>query len=304
MRSALTTLVAGALASAGVASLPAIAAEPAAATSTKTSAQACTLNARQVVERFIPLFYEQKNAKLAFETWVHPGYIQHNPNAATGRDAAVGFLQPFFDANPQAKYTVHRVIASDGLVAVHNEAQFDPDGPSSAVVDIFRVSNCKIVEHWDVIQEVPADSPNGNGMFKTVETNFTSKKAEPCTLSTRDVADAFVPLLYGQGKVREAYMNWVHPDYQQHNPHAENGRDAAIDFLEPFYIRNPTHRMIVYRVIVEDDLIAVHLHGKTREQDLGAVAVDILRVDNCKIVEHWDVTQPVPEKSLNDNGMI
>ncbi|MXP27013.1 polyketide cyclase [Altererythrobacter indicus] len=125
----------------------------------------CTLSARQVVENFIPLFYEQKDARTAFMRWVAPDYIQHNPGAASGRQAAIDFLQPFFDANPGIEYTVHRVIASDGLVVVHNEARFAPDAPPSAVVDIFRVENCKIVEHWDVVQQMPEKSMNDNGMF-------------------------------------------------------------------------------------------------------------------------------------------
>ncbi|WP_336979614.1 nuclear transport factor 2 family protein [Altererythrobacter fulvus] len=125
---------------------------------------------------------------------------------------------------------------------------------------------------------------------------------KPCT--TRDVANGFIPLFYEQGKVREAYETWVAEDYIQHNPHATDGRDAAIAFLEPFYQRNPTHRMTVHRVLVDGDLIAVHLHGQTGPDDRGAAAVDILRVKDCKIVEHWDVTQPVPEKSANPNGMF
>lgn len=125
----------------------------------------CTLSARQVVENFIPLFYEQKDARTAFMRWVAPDYIQHNPGAASGRQAAIDFLQPFFEANPNIQYTVHRVIASDGLVAVHNEARFAPDAPPMAVVDIFRVEKCKITEHWDVVQQVPEKSMNNNGMF-------------------------------------------------------------------------------------------------------------------------------------------
>jgi len=123
-----------------------------------------------------------------------------------------------------------------------------------------------------------------------------------CT--TRTVANGFIPLFYEQGKVREAYETWVAEDYKQHNPNATDGRDAAIAFLEPFYQRNPTHRMTVYRVLVDGDLFAVHLRGQTGPDDRGAAAVDILRVKDCKIVEHWDVTQAVPETSANKNGMF
>ena len=123
-----------------------------------------------------------------------------------------------------------------------------------------------------------------------------------CT--TRDVANGFIPLFYEQGKVREAYETWVAEDYRQHNPNATDGRDAAIAFLEPFYQRNPNHKMTVYRVLVDGDLFAVHLRGHDGPDDPGAAAVDILRVKDCKIVEHWDVTQKVPETSANRNGMF
>lgn len=143
---------------AGTAMLP----QTAAAQNAPTAEQ-CTTKA--VMDAFIPLFFEQRNAKVAFERWVHEDYINHNPFAATGRDAAVNFLQPFFDANPQARYIVHRVLVDGDLAAVHNEARFDPNGQPNAVVDLFRVENCKIVEHWDVVQAVPERAMNTNGMF-------------------------------------------------------------------------------------------------------------------------------------------
>jgi len=300
MRGALATMLAGALASVGMGPAPAFAAplEPAVA------AQSCTLSAREVATRFMNTLYLDGDVRGAFETWVDPDYIQHNPHAKTGRQAAIDFLEAAWKANPRRQSIIHRVIASDGLVAFHIETRNSPEERGAAVVDILRVKGCKVVEHWDVIQPIPESTPNGNGMFRSIEIKTEGKTSEPCTLSTRQVADGFVPLLYGQGKVREAYETWVHPDYVQHNPHAQSGRDAAIAFLEPFYARNPTHRMIVYRVITDGDLIAVHLQGKTKPEDRGAAAVDILRVDNCKIVEHWDVTQSVPEASVNDNGMF
>jgi len=128
--------------------------------------------------------------------------------------------------------------------------------------------------------------------------------APTCGRTVQEIADGFIPLFYEQGKVREAYEAFVAPDYKQHNPNATDGRDAAIAFLEPFYERTPGHQMVVHRVLVEAPYIVVHLHGFSNPDDRGAAAVDILRVENCWIVEHWDVTQPVPERSMNDNGMF
>lgn len=133
---------------------------------------------------------------------------------------------------------------------------------------------------------------------------FAQEATPQCGRTIQQIADGFIPLFYERGQVREAYETYVAEDYKQHNPHATDGRDAAIAFLEPFYERNPGHRMVVHRVLVEAPYIVVHLHGFSSPEDRGAAAVDILRVEDCQIVEHWDVTQPVPETSMNDNGMF
>lgn len=128
-------------------------------------AQECHLKPKEVVTRFMNEFYVQKHVREAFETWVEPGYIQHNPLAATGRDAAIGFLEPFFRDHPDASYSIKRVIAEGDLVVVHSHAKFTAEDRGLALVDILRVDHCRIAEHWDVAQPVPEKSANTNGMF-------------------------------------------------------------------------------------------------------------------------------------------
>ena len=125
----------------------------------------CRLTPKQVVTKFITQFYLEKRVREAFETWVDPGYIQHNPLAATGRDAAIAFLEPFFQGHPDAVYSIKRILADGNLVAVHSHAKFTADDRGLAVVDILRVEHCKIAEHWDVAQPVPEKTANSNGMF-------------------------------------------------------------------------------------------------------------------------------------------
>ncbi|SFG44466.1 Predicted SnoaL-like aldol condensation-catalyzing enzyme [Novosphingobium sp. CF614] len=141
-----------------IAALLALAAQPASATG-------CGLTPKQVVTRFMTEFYVRKEVRKAFETWVDPGYIQHNPMAATGRDAAIGFLEPFFAGNPDIHYEIKRIIADGDLVAVHSRGSFSARDRGVAVVDILRVKDCKVMEHWDVVQPVPETSANTNGMF-------------------------------------------------------------------------------------------------------------------------------------------
>ncbi|WP_226015802.1 nuclear transport factor 2 family protein [Novosphingobium sp. FKTRR1] len=129
----------------------------------------CKLTPKQVVTQFMHEFYIEKKVRSAFERWVDPSYIQHNPYAKTGRDAAIGFLEGFVNANPGQKTDIRRIIADGNLVSVHSHG-WDEAGDAAAkrgfaVVDIFRVQGCKVMEHWDVLQPVPETSANTNTMF-------------------------------------------------------------------------------------------------------------------------------------------
>ncbi len=70
-----------------------------------------------------------------------------------------------FAQAPDASFHLTRAIAEDDLVVLHYNLKFFPDDLGQAVVDIFRVQDGRIVEHWDVMQPVPAESANDNGMF-------------------------------------------------------------------------------------------------------------------------------------------
>ena len=65
-----------------------------------------------------------------------------------------------------------------------------------------------------------------------------------------------------------------------------------------------THWGSVDHVLADGNLVAVHYLTKFKPEDRGFMVVDIFRVAHDKIVEHWDVVQPVPAKSANDNGMF
>jgi predicted SnoaL-like aldol condensation-catalyzing enzyme len=125
----------------------------------------CHLSPKQVVTRFMTALYIDKQVRTAFETWVDPGYIQHNPMAQTGRQAAIDFLEPFFAQHPDIHYSIKRIMADGNLVAVHSHGSFSAEDRGIAVVDILRVEGCKVVEHWDVVQPVPEKSANTNGIF-------------------------------------------------------------------------------------------------------------------------------------------
>ncbi|MBB4612032.1 nuclear transport factor 2 family protein [Novosphingobium taihuense] len=138
-------------------------------TPTAAQAEECKLTPKQVVSNFMDEFYIQKKVRSSFERWVDPGYIQHNPYAATGREAAIGFLEKFVEQNPGQRTTIHRIIGDSNLVAVHSHGWMENGDAAAkrgfAVVDIFRVEGCRVMEHWDVLSPVPETAANTNTMF-------------------------------------------------------------------------------------------------------------------------------------------
>lgn len=130
-----------------------------------TDAQAQVEKNKEIAVNFLTMIFNDHKVAEAFELYADPIYIQHNPYAASGAEAAIGFLGPYVEANPGASTEIKRVIAEGDLVAIHNNPKMNPDDRGQAVVDIFRLENGKVVEHWDVVQAVPETSANENTMF-------------------------------------------------------------------------------------------------------------------------------------------
>ncbi|MDX6258571.1 MAG: hypothetical protein QOH84_259 [Kribbellaceae bacterium] len=101
----------------------------------------------------------------AVELYVGDRYVQHNPMAADGTEAFIGFVKWLRGENPQLKLEIKRVLAEDDIVVTHSQLTLKPGEPGQALADFFRVENGKVVEHWDVIQDIPATSANDNTMF-------------------------------------------------------------------------------------------------------------------------------------------
>jgi len=117
-------------------------------------------------------------------------------------------------------------------------------------------------------------------------------------------AVAFLDMVFNQKKVKEGFDKYVGEKYIQHNPLAADGKDAAVDVLGKALQALPGWSYEVKHAYVDGDIVVVHSHVRMKPEDRGFAVVDIFRFEKGKVVEHWDVLQPIPEKSANNNTMF
>lgn len=113
----------------------------------------------------------------------------------------------------------------------------------------------------------------------------------------------FYDRFFNKHEVNEA-AEVVVDDYIQHNPYVPDGKAPFVGYFKGFFKDNPESRARIIRSATAGDLVYLHVHSTNHEGDRGRAVVDIFRVADGKIVEHWDVIQGVPETSANANTMF
>jgi predicted SnoaL-like aldol condensation-catalyzing enzyme len=128
--------------------------------------------------------------------------------------------------------------------------------------------------------------------------------AQGAEQSTKAMVTAFYKMVFYDHKVAQAFKTYVGATYKQHNPLVPDGIEPSVAFLSKRFETNPQAINEIKSVIADGDLVAVHVHSRSNDSDRGRAIVDIFRVENGKIIEHWDVIQPVPENAQNNNTMF
>lgn len=102
----------------------------------------------------------------------------------------------------------------------------------------------------------------------------------------------------------DAVAKYVGSQYIQHNPTTPDGAAAFAESTKKMIAQNPGLSVEIKRVIAEGNYVVTHDLVRRASGDLGFAGIDIFRLENGKIVEHWDVRQPMPEKAANENTMF
>ncbi len=120
----------------------------------------------------------------------------------------------------------------------------------------------------------------------------------------KQIALAFYDKLINDFDPETAFNLYGGATYRQHTPVIEDGREGVTKFIHSLRETYPKSHMEVKKAFSDGDMVILHCHWVRSPGELGNAVVDFFRVENGKVVEHWDVIQPIPETAANNNTMF
>jgi len=246
---------------------------------------------KALVTRVYDEVLNHDNTDLADELFSDDLLVQHDARTDNGVAAQLAVFATFKATTPGVVATIKHIAAGGDLVAVHWQASANPGNEftGQAVIDVWRLADGKIVEHWNGFQNVPAETVSGNSMFSDV---YTYPKGAPAVSEAEEqtnrqmVVSAFTDL-FNNRNLQLLDQVWD-PRYFQHNPRFPNGT-PGLAMLVTSAPAGSGPRIVVSQALADQDLVFT-----IRNVAGGNVAADIWRVVDGKIIEHWDVVPSPP----------
>lgn len=224
-------------------------------------------------------------------------YIQHNPNVPTGIEPIIGFLPALQAA--ETSVTTHRVLQDGPFIILHNSYNNAEafGGKELVAFDVWRMEDGKVAEHWDNLQALVKDTASGRSqtdgptLITDVENTETNKSI------IRNFANDIL-LGNNPSKITD-YISTT--QYHQHNPMVKDGLEGfgeAVAYLES---QGDMFRYSkVHRILGEGNFVLAMSEGTWH--DKPHAFYDLFRLENGKIVEHWDVISEIPSEMAHSNG--
>lgn len=223
-----------------------------------------------------------------------PTYSQHNLRVPDGPGGLKAVLTQF-KSLPAYRYERFRVLADGDLVAVHGRYTGVAQTPLIAF-DVFRVADGKIVEHWDGLQAQVERGVSGRSMID----GPTDVQDQARTARNRRLVRDFMQTVMIDRRFdrAERYVNTA--SYIQHNPLVPDGFGSVVAFFQQLDASGrPLRYVRVHNLIADGNFVLTH--SEATLAGAQTIVFDLFRVERGRIVEHWDVIQPVPPVTVNQN---
>ena len=217
-------------------------------------------------------------------------YTQHSTGVKDGTDGFIEFFKGFIKRTTDRDIRIIRIIEDGRYVFVHVYQDIDKGTAKWVTADLFDTDeNDKIVEHWDVIAayKEPSETVSGNDIILG---NFELKDLD-MTEENKALIRSFVVDVFQNGNHDNVEKYISTKKYIQHNPDVPNGIDALKGFLAT---QNFSYDY-VFNVIGQGDHVVSY--SKVTYNGTELAVFDIFKIENGKIVEHWDNTEPIPPRN-------
>lgn len=122
-------------------------------------------------------------------------------------------------------------------------------------------------------------------------------------MTKKEIAENFLKLA-ASGHSHEGFKLYVAENFKHHNAYFKGDAETLMLAMEESARKNPNKIFTIHHILEDQNTVAVHSHLKQNSEDIGFAVVHILKFENDKIIELWDLGQPVPKDSINENGMF
>jgi len=215
-------------------------------------------------------------------------YIQHNPQTEEGSEGLAELFKRLAKTSP--RINIVRVFSEGDFVFAHTEYDFDT---RNIGFEIFRFEDGQAVEHWDNIQSRKGPNCSGHSMVDGV----TEVTDHEMTESNRKIVKSFVDEVLIQGGLDKLYGYINQEHYVEHSPYLGDDIGQLKTVLSDSSDYKQCHRLLA-----EGNFVLSVCEGYAKK--IHTSFFDLYRIDDGKIVEHWDTTEAIPKRSewKNDNG--
>jgi predicted SnoaL-like aldol condensation-catalyzing enzyme len=268
-------------------------------TSDNQSSKISTMSEKETVGTFLGAVLQ--NDPTTMRALANADYIQHNPFIPTGLEPFIQML-PILQENGTTAENI-RMFRDGNYVFMHNIwRNARPFGAEEMVsFDIIRLDDQgKVAEHWDAMTALVSETVNG----RTQTDGPTEVQDLDKTEANKALAKALVEDVL-MGKNPKKITDYISAEtYHQHNPDIKDGLQGIVEAVEYLTSQNNMFQYTkIHKVLGEGNFVLTVSEGQWN--NTNNVFYDLFRIENDKIVEHWDVIQPIPTEGLaHDNGMF
>lgn len=253
---------------------------------------------------YTEVFNAHVNDREVIDKFMRDDYMQHGDKIPDGKEAFIGMTGHFFQLLP--KMEIKKIFANDNdEVAVFFKCICEANGTENKVVDIFRLQDGKLAEHWDVVEHGVEKVllKSGRDLFSTDSESTPSLSDEIQQANIARVVAFNEEIFNAHNNDRAVLDAFMRDDYMQHNPTAGDAKDGFIGFTDFFFTLDP--KMVISKTFAnEDGEVAVFFKCVCQANGMVNKVCDIYRLREGKLAEHWDVVEHGVQEFLPNGRSI